>query len=151
MRRLRLLEDYLPGLEGTNYSVTSPPTDDYNCIAWALGEDDRYWGPFVRRDYWPNELPRDDRVSTIAAIFLGEGFEHCEDGELDDGFEKIAIFGAEGLFTHAARQLPSGRWTSKLGKNCDIEHELDDLVRRRSPFADYRYGEIVGFMRRLRP
>ena len=26
-----------------------------------------------------------------------------------------------------ARQLPSGRWTSKMGKNIDIEHNLEDI------------------------
>ena len=32
-----------------------------------------------------------------------------------------------GIPTHAARQLRSGRWTSKLGQAEDIEHELRAL------------------------
>jgi hypothetical protein len=40
----------------------------------------------------------------------------------------VALFVATtGCPTHAARQLASGRWTSKLGKAEDIEHELRDL------------------------
>jgi hypothetical protein len=31
------------------------------------------------------------------------------------------------LAKHAARQLPSGRWTSKIGVLEDIEHSLRDL------------------------
>ncbi|MCI0637958.1 MAG: hypothetical protein L0Y72_23715 [Gemmataceae bacterium] len=29
--------------------------------------------------------------------------------------------------THAARQLPTGRWSSKLGPSEDIEHDLHAL------------------------
>ena len=79
-----------------------------------------------------------------------EGFESCDDDALEDGIEKVALFADGGLFTHTARQLRSGRWTSKLGADCDIEHELEALVSHRSPSALYRYGEIVAFMRRPR-
>jgi hypothetical protein len=34
---------------------------------------------------------------------------------------------AAGIPTHAARQLTSGAWTSKLGNAADIEHELRAL------------------------
>lgn len=44
------------------------------------------------------------------------------------GFQKVAFFvGANGVPTHAARQLPSGLWTSKLGEWEDIEHTLHAL------------------------
>ena len=151
MRRLRRLEAYLPGLDGSDYRITSPRTDVYNCIAWVLGVDDQWWAPGEPGVlYWPESLPRDERVSTFLALFGSQGFEPCDDGEIEGGFEKIALFAEGETFTHVALQLETGRWTSKLGENCDIEHELDDLVRRRSPFADYRYGEVVGFMRRPR-
>ena len=29
--------------------------------------------------------------------------------------------------THAAKQLPNGRWTSKLGRSQDVEHTLEGL------------------------
>ncbi len=48
---------------------------------------------------------------------------------------------ALGLPTHAARQLASGRWTSKLGKAEDIEHDLHDLE------GDL-YGIVVLLMKR---
>ena len=47
--------------------------------------------------------------------------------------------------THAARQLPNGKWTSKLGKAEDVEHESPEDV------AGGVYGEVVQFMRRPRP
>jgi hypothetical protein len=42
--------------------------------------------------------------------------------------EKVALFAdPAGIPTHAARQLASGQWTSKLGQAEDIEHELRAL------------------------
>ena len=101
-------------------------------------------------DHWPAELACNDRLATIEAALRLEGFESCEDGTLVDGIEKVALFADGAQFTHTARQLPSGRWTSKLGDYCDIEHDLEDLVRIRSANAEFRYGEIVAFMRRPR-
>jgi hypothetical protein len=47
---------------------------------------------------------------------------------VEPGFEKVAlIVDARGVPTHAARQLPTGRWTSNLGAWEDIEHELHAL------------------------
>jgi hypothetical protein len=69
---------------------------------------------------------------TIAAFiqaYATLGFLPCESSALEDGFEKIALYATpDGEPTHAARQLPTGRWTSKLGRWEDIEHELDGLV-----------------------
>jgi hypothetical protein len=65
----------------------------------------------------------------------------CEDGRLESGFEKIALFALEGLPKHAARQLQSGRWTSKLGRLEDIEHTLDDLTGA-------LYGSVALVMKR---
>jgi len=42
---------------------------------------------------------------------------------------------------HAARQLPEGRWTSKLGELEDIEHALHDLTGT-------VYGSVVLVMKR---
>jgi hypothetical protein len=51
-------------------------------------------------------------------------------------------YGSSWFYTHAARQLPTGKWTSKLGKAEDIEHDSPDDV------AGGIYGEVVLFMRR---
>ena len=143
------IEFFLPGLESADYQITSSADPDYNCIAWALGETDRWWSPSPQsRDYWPDQLPRGDSVETVARAFALAGFERCDTPDLEPGVEKIALFADEGRFLHVARQLASGGWTSKIGKNCDIEHDLNALTSRRSPFPSYRYGEVVGFMQR---
>jgi hypothetical protein len=54
----------------------------------------------------------------------------------------IALFADKNDFPlHAARQLPSGRWTSKLGELEDIEHGLRDL-------EGDAYGTVVLIMKR---
>ena len=56
------------------------------------------------------------------------GFVPCADESLEPGFQKVALFAdPAGMPTHAARQLASGHWTSKLGQAEDIEHELRAL------------------------
>ena len=152
MPRDRRLEDRLPGLEGQDYRVTSPQTTDYNCVGWAPSDDERWWSPVAGfGSYWPPEIPRALDVATFIALFELLGFERCDDDALEPDSEKIAIFAEDGYFTHVARQLPSGRWTSKLGNDVDIEHALDDLVRRETPFPQYRYGAVAALLRRPRP
>jgi hypothetical protein len=61
---------------------------------------------------------------------------------LEPGFEKIAIYLLGGAPTHAAKQLPDGRWKIKLGSWEDIEHNTTRAVE------DYIYGKASVFMKR---
>lgn len=151
MSRLMDLDLMLPGLQSTPYSVTSDATPAYNCVSWAVGETHRGWDPFDPvSKYWPAEVPRDDSVEALQDALATVGFTPCDDGQLDPDFVKLAIFADDEGYTHVARQLPSGRWTSKLGSDRDIEHELEALQTRPRTWSGYSYGEIVGFMQRPR-
>ena len=149
------LERVLPGLRDSAYSVTSEATGRYNCIAWALGETGDWWAPVDMPDFfWPTGLERvsaDEAVTPemVMRLFSAYGFEGCPDGSPEEGVEKIALFGDGDEFLHVARQLPNGRWTSKLGQDRDIEHELEALLH---PGNDkwYDYVAIVAFMSRAR-
>ena len=78
-------------------------------------------------------------------LFAGEGFSLCDDDGLDPGYEKIAIYALVGQFTHVARQLKDGRWTSKLGALEDITHpSLASL-------SEGIYGFVHCIMRRASP
>ena len=69
----------------------------------------------------------------------------CDGEEPEPSYEKVALFAdAQREPTHAARQLPNGRWTSKLGTGEDIEHELHSLE------GDI-YGTVVLLMKRPIP
>jgi hypothetical protein len=67
-------------------------------------------------------------LETFQAAFATLGYAVCGSEDLAPGTEKIALFtDSAGVPTHAARQLANGRWTSKIGKLEDIEHDLHDL------------------------
>jgi hypothetical protein len=119
------LELRFPNLNGTGYEVTSPAQRGYNCIAWAAGDDSRWWEPdSFGQYYWPEDLPREYTVAMYAEAFRRLGFEVCNDATFEVGNEKVAIFAdLNGNPTHAARQLDDRTWTSKLGQLEDIKHQ----------------------------
>jgi len=141
------LEALFPGLRGKPYRKTSPADDRYNCIAWAAGITDIWWWPVgeASRTYWPASAPREETVAAIQAAFASLGFALCQSDAWETGSAKVALFAdADGLPTHAARQLSGGLWTSKLGKLEDIEHDLYDL-------EGAEYGKVVHVMTRREP
>ena len=133
-----------PNLTPQNHQIKSEETRNYNCLAWAAGEADRRWEPDIMEQwYWPDGVERDQTIKAFVKAYMTLGYERCPDGRLEPGFEKIAIYAFEdGTATHAARQLSSGVWTSKLGDFEDIDHEtLDCLI---GP----QYGKPVAYLRR---
>jgi hypothetical protein len=137
----------LPNLAGNNHVVTSPLSQRYNCIAWAAGIDGQWWWPNGRY-YWPPNVPREETVEAFIRAYGTIGYIECDNGLLEAGIEKVAIYatsdGGNLTPTHAARQLPDGRWTSKLGGFEDIEHT--DLQAVNCPV----YGEAVTYLSRPR-
>ena len=140
----RRIETAFAALTVAGYAVTSPTDDEYNCIAWAVGEQDNWWWPdMLRVAYWPAGIVREETIEAFIAAFGTVGFEVCDNAELEAGYEKIALFtDARGLPTHAAKLLPSGIWASKLGNWEDITHNALDGVSGRL------YGNPVQFLRR---
>ncbi len=133
-----------PGLRTTAFQITSPADFNYNCIAWAAGVVTDWWWPFhdIRRTFWPPGVERQVTIDAFVSAFQTLGFVACADDSLEVGFEKLALFADSAQApTHAARQLPNGRWTSKLGHSEDIEHELRALE------GDI-YGTVALFMKR---
>ena len=145
---LFVVSDYLanafPDLLSTGFQVTSAATADYNCIAWAAGDDTRWWWPdSFGFGYWPPQSQRAETLDAFIAVCKALGYEPCADGLLEAGYDKIAIYVDErGKPTHAARQVPCGTWTSKLGEGEDIEHTVPEGV------AGEIYGTVGQFLRR---
>jgi hypothetical protein len=92
-------------------------------------------------------------MQAFVEAFQSLGYQVCASPSLEAGVEKIAIFGIRNLDphgpsvlpTHAALQLKSGEWTSKLGMFEDISHLTVDCVD--GPI----YGRAMIFMSRLLP
>ncbi len=130
------MERDFPSLSGTAYAKTSDPNGAYNCIAWAAGEDDRWWEPGFPSDlgyYWPPGARQGGGVAALVDAYKAVGFEPCQGPNFEPGFEKVAVYATDmGAWTHAARQLEDGRWTSKLGGHEDIAHEHPDHLSGQS-------------------
>jgi hypothetical protein len=116
------LRDLFPNLLEEGYDVKSKRTASYDCIAWAVHDESVRWDP-APGYYWPRRLPRNYTDEAVVTVFESLGFERCPAGDLEEGFEKLAIYSKSGEFLHVARQLPGGNWTSKLGIREDIEHQ----------------------------
>ena len=129
MARVNPLEQAFPGLIESGYRVTSPATDGYNCLSWAAGEDTRWWWPDPSGiGYWPEGIPRVETLEAFQAAYELLGFCPTDSPDPQVGFEKLAVYAHGVRPTHAARQLPNGRWTSKLGSGPDIGHAPDNLT-----------------------
>lgn len=104
------LEQDWPNLSRTHYRITSPFTGNYNCIAWAIGEEDRWWSPLPEDDYyWPEGVSQKVSVAAFISAYKTVGFVVCENGDRVPNVEKIAIYVTpEGRPQHVARQLPNG-------------------------------------------
>jgi len=145
------LDLHFPPPAAARCEVTSDATSEYNCLAWAVGDEDSWWAPIDGDGIsWPDHLPREWTRETVQAALATAGYEPCQDGALIDGVEKAALYADEENITHIARQLPDGRWTSKLGSDCDIEHDLEALEGFDDGPGIYRYGRVVAFMSRPR-
>jgi len=56
------------------------------------------------------------------------GYFEATAPHIEPNFEKIALYvNKHKQVTHAARQLSTGLWTSKLGQNYDISHTLEAI------------------------
>ena len=124
-------EAYFPKLKRENYRVTSDYTARYNCIAHAANDPTRWWWPDEGFPgvFWPAGIDAVETVEAFVQAYSTLGYDSCDHAELETDFIKVAIYvDGDGVPTHAARQLPNGMWTSKLGQWEDIEHRtLHDL------------------------
>jgi hypothetical protein len=70
-------------------------------------------------------------LDSFILLFEKRGYKRCvdKDSSFEFFYKKVAIYAAFGIyghprweFTHVSDQLHSGAWTSKLGKDIDIQH-----------------------------
>jgi hypothetical protein len=138
------LERLFPSLSESGYSKSSERDPEYNCFAFAVHDTKQYWQKVaVHGYYWP--LERDDRLEDWIEALRLNNFKVTNDWNLEAGFERVCIYVNDaGSPEHVARQLESGSWTSKIGRDEDIEHlTLDGLKGK-------EYGELKIMMKRIR-
>ena len=139
MLEAQLKKDF-PLLEKEGFECASPIEWGYNCHAFAMGETSKRWDP-ANGYHWPG--PRESTLKAFREVFGTKGYKSCNDGELEEGFEKIAIYcDASGAPKHTARQIADGSWVSKLGANIDIKHTFLRALEGGV------YGKVTAFLKR---
>ena len=136
-----LLREAFPNLEKEGFEIVEVPSRRYNCIAYAAGDIANWWD---RQEvgYWSLHATRSDSIESLREIFVGLGFEQCEDSDAEDGYRKIALYEAQGIGKHAAVQMSSGRWRSKMGQGPVMEYLSLELL------SGGMYGIPTTYMRR---
>ncbi len=137
-----------PKLQSVGFEKTSSKTSEYNCIAHAVGTNDRWWSDAESEDegyYWPIDRveSRIGQVEELEAALAHEGFVKCDSTRVEPGYEKVAIYVKDdNRWEHAARQLNDGRWSTKDGVNADFSHATLECV---CP----HYGRVYCYMKRV--
>lgn len=143
MKNQLSIPDHFPNTKNDPLIITSPITNDYNCIAWAFGCSELWFWPDAEGFYfWPQEIPRECTEEAFIKLYNLIGYELCSDGGFEQGKEKIVIYlNSIGEPTHAAKQIGENLWSSKLGPHNDVSHSLFAL-------EDGAYGNAKTFMKR---
>jgi hypothetical protein len=137
------LEEVCPQLKESAYKITSPRDPQYNCVAFAVGDLKAFWYDIsVRGYYWPPGVPSADTLAGWIKVFEIHGYSETEDRSLELEYEKVAIYASSDGPEHVARQKASGMWTSKMGKDVDLEHPSLECLE-----GDF-YGKVVKVMKR---
>ena len=148
------IKQVFENLKDGEYELTSPFDAKYNCIAHAAGENDKWWSVDKKTAgndvFWFDNVPSQATLENFILAFGKLGYEICDSTQIENGFEKIAVYvsakdqlhAPKGSPTHMSRQLSDGRWTSKLGQDVDILHNtLQNLEGK-------IYGEVRQILKR---
>ncbi len=131
------------------YAVTSEADPRYNCVAFAAGDTALWWENLAVPEpgfYWPPGaiLAGDNQdIEALKRCFGAIGYEECAKGDLEEGYEKVALYAInKDDWTHAAVQQDNGDWCSKLGSGYDIRHKSPQCV------VSQKYGKVMCYMKR---
>src|ERR1700738_1915270 len=87
------LQARFPKLGGGNYKRASLATPRYNCLAFACGDERKWWEPRPGgRFYWPPSAQRDTSLTTVTRIFVADGYAETKDRNIEAGYLKAAIY-----------------------------------------------------------
>ena len=127
------LQEKFPNLTWENHDETSEEDYSYTCIAWAAGrgpDEGEWWEPSgFPWHTWPPSAGYEYTTSCYMNAFRTLGYEPCDNGQLEAGWQKVALYvDQDNVPTHMARQLSNGKWTSKLGSDMDISHDTVEVL-----------------------
>ena len=140
------IEALFPSLKADGYDKSSEYDEAYNCFAFATSETTKRIDPSGDPDcVWPNDILQTPFLTSFIEYYRSKGFVICDNGDPEIGFEKIALYKNDVEYAmHAARLLPSGYWTSKIG-------DFEDIVHKKIESLEGYYGRVAKFMKRPIP
>jgi hypothetical protein len=68
----RALIARIKGLESSTFEITSAEAEDYNCIAWAAHDTERWWWP--SGGFWPPGLVEEETLNAFEAAYGTLGY-----------------------------------------------------------------------------
>src|SRR5262249_40151901 len=103
------------------FEVLAAASPSYNCIGWSLGFNNSW--------VWPVEAGQTVSLYHFDALYRYYGFTRVNKlaYRRQPDHDKVVLYAARRANghitpTHAARQMPDGSWTSKLGSLPLIRH-----------------------------
>lgn len=127
-----------------NFVLKSPMSFQYNCIAYAMGMEDRWIDSASVPWHWWPPVRKGREGSDLAEAFRYFGFEACGmDDTYDEQYDKVALYRNTSGWTHAARVVGNGMYHSKFGASYDGTHSSGDVL-------EAQYGNPFLIMRRLK-
>lgn len=139
----QVLISYFPHL-GTDqhYELLSEQTPIYNCIAWAMGFNDRWVDVLLSPGHWwPAGVRREVSPQALIDAFAAVGFVETDNAHFEDGFDKVALYQKNGEWTHASRIENDEVEYSKFGGSFDGIHS-------HNIFSGSIYGDEYAYMKR---
>ena len=146
--RLRLIAVFPQLDKDPHFEILSPENPNYNCIAWAMGLDDRRMDPTaIGPQYdWPKNLPIlcPDALhpDNLIKAFMAKGFVITQDFQYEEGCEKVFLYKhpKQQIFLHASKLIANGVEYSKFGESFDGTHSSGSLTSF--------YGVVYACMKR---
>lgn len=125
-----------------NFQLTSPFTYLYNCIAYALGMQDRWVDSANLPWHWWPPVHKGMNETDLVEAFRFFGFEECGmDDSINTDYDKVALYHNADGWTHAARVVGDGIYHSKFGASYNGTHSRGDVLQA-------KYGNPFVIMRR---
>ena len=111
------------------------------CIACAASDTGSWWWPNGVY-YYPPWTTQADGIESLKEVFARLEYEQCDDSESEAGYQKVALYQANGVMQHTSVPMQNGRWRSKMGRGPVIEHRSPESLSRGI------YGNLRVFMRK---
>lgn len=163
--RKTLVGVFGPKLEADpNFKLTSAQTYRYNCIAYAMGMEDRWVDTLNVPWHWWPPVKKDMSLDCLITAFEYLGFEACGmDDSIENDYDKVVLYQKNNEWRHAARVLEANKYHSKFGESFDGTHSNGDVLeikygtpyqvmkrsREKAHLTDDLKGEFVGHTRSL--